>query len=122
MALVVRSTTKRERAMSDQSFSQGHSPKPEHAPVPDLPVTETQQPDPLLQTSTGRMGAGGIAIAAVVMAIVLGVVLYGLNDRGTGESATAPPSTTAAQQSQSGGNSSTATPGAPRANQSGVKG
>ena len=36
---------------------------------------EKQQPDPMLQKSTGRMGGGTITIAAVV----LGVVFYGLN-------------------------------------------
>ncbi|MGC1359441.1 MAG: hypothetical protein WA851_27310 [Xanthobacteraceae bacterium] len=108
--------------MPDEPFSRGHSPNPERAPATPLPVTETQQPDPFLQTSTGRMGAGGITIATVAVAIILGVVLYGLNERTAAESTAAPHSTTAGQQPSAGGTSSAATPGAPRANESGVKG
>lgn len=89
----------------------------------DLPPTETQQPDPLLQITTGRVHAGGITIAAiVVVVVVVGVVLYGLNSRGTSEATVAPPSTAAARQPAAGGASGAATPAAPRANASGVKG
>jgi negative regulator of sigma E activity len=86
----------------------------------DLPPTETQQPDPLLQITTGRVNAGGITIAAVVVAVIVGVVFYGLNSRT--ESTVAPPSTTAAHQPAAGGASGSPTPDAPRANASGVKG
>jgi hypothetical protein len=44
-----------------------------------LPPTETEQPDPMLQMSVGRMGAGSITLATVAAAVVLAVVLYGLN-------------------------------------------
>jgi hypothetical protein len=88
----------------------------------DVPPTETQQPDPLLQITTGRVHAGGITIAAVVVVAIVGIVLYGLNARTTSEPAAAPPSTTAAHQPAAGGAAGAPTPGAPRANASGVKG
>jgi hypothetical protein len=108
--------------MPDQSFPDDHSANPKREPATELPGSETQQPDPLLQVSAGRIGAGGIAIAGVVVAIIVGVVLYGLNNRTSAESAAAPPSTAAGQQPAAGGNSGARTPGAPRANESGVKG
>jgi hypothetical protein len=45
----------------------------------DIPEQEKQQPDPMLQMSTGGMGGSTITIAAVVAAVLLGVVFYGLN-------------------------------------------
>ncbi|HTV34793.1 MAG TPA: hypothetical protein VMF12_00050 [Xanthobacteraceae bacterium] len=44
-----------------------------------LPLPETDQPDPMLQLSVGRLGAGSVTLAAAFGAIILGVVLYGLN-------------------------------------------
>jgi hypothetical protein len=103
----------------DRSLSDRPSRKLERT---DLPPTETQQPDPLLQITTGRVHAGGITIAAVVVLVVIGVVFYGLNARTTSEPTAAPQSTTAAHQPAAGGASGAPTPGAPRANSSGVKG
>jgi hypothetical protein len=45
----------------------------------DLPVQESEQPDPALQMSTSRVGAAGWAIFAVIAVFILTVVLYGLN-------------------------------------------
>jgi len=45
----------------------------------ELPVQESEQPDPALQMSTGRVGAAGWAIFAVIAIFILTVVLYGLN-------------------------------------------
>ena len=44
-----------------------------------LPPLETQQPDPILQLSVGRLGAGTVTLVAAIAALILGVVLYGLN-------------------------------------------
>jgi hypothetical protein len=44
-----------------------------------LPPQVTEQPDPMLQLSIGRLGAGSVTLAAVAAAIVLAIVLYGLN-------------------------------------------
>lgn len=44
-----------------------------------LPPQETNQPDPVLQLSVGRLGAGSITLVAVLAAIILSVVFYGLN-------------------------------------------
>ena len=59
---------------------------------------ERQQPDPALQLSVGRVGAGIVALVAVVCAFIVGVVLWGLNspapnaqDVGTAASASTNP-------------------------------
>ena len=44
-----------------------------------LPLEEVDQPDPVLQLSVGRLGAGSVTLVAVICAVVLAVVLYGLN-------------------------------------------
>lgn len=44
-----------------------------------LPPQVTEQPDPMLQLSVGRVGAGSITLVAIAAAIILGIVLYGLN-------------------------------------------
>lgn len=87
-----------------------------------LPIQETQQPDPMLQMSTGRMGVGGLTLVALVVALVLGVVFYGLNGRSTAQQTAAAPPAVHSTQPAAGGNSGAATPSAPRANESGVKG
>jgi hypothetical protein len=49
----------------------------------DLRIDETAQPDLMLQMSTGgKIGVGGLILAAFVVLIVVGVVLYGLNASG----------------------------------------
>jgi hypothetical protein len=85
-----------------------------------LPIQETQQPDPMLQMSTGRVGAVGLTLTAIVVAAILSVVFYGLNSAGTAEQTAAAPASHSAQPAAA-GNSSAATPSAPRANPSGVK-
>jgi hypothetical protein len=40
---------------------------------------EREQPDPALQLSVSRVGAGGITLVAVVCAIIIAVVFWGLN-------------------------------------------
>jgi hypothetical protein len=45
----------------------------------DMSPQEREQPDPALQLSVGRVGAGAITLVAVVCAIIVGVVLWGLN-------------------------------------------
>ncbi len=69
-----------------------------------LPVQEKQQPDPMSQLSVGRLGAGSMALAALACAVILGVVLYGLNSPAPNPQSTTPP---AAAPAASGG-----TPGA----------
>jgi len=119
-ALVVGSTNNKSPAMpDDRPLSDDPSRKLERT---ELPPTETQQPDPLLQITTGRVRAGGITIAAVVVAVVVGIVLYGLNTRTTAAPPAAPPSGMTGQQPAAGGAPGAATPGAPRANESGTKG
>jgi uncharacterized protein HemX len=90
-----------------------------------LPTQETQQPDPMMQISTGRAGPVSLSLAALAVAAILGLVFYGLNDGGTNERTAAPtPAPAPAQSAQpaAGGKGGAATPGAPRTNESGVKG
>jgi len=69
-----------------------------------LPSQVENQPDPFLQLSTERSyGGGAIALLGVVAALILGVVLYGLNGSNSG---TEPRTTVAA-------NSPAAPPAAP---------
>jgi hypothetical protein len=51
---------------------------PEQKPAASSPVYETEQPDPA-QSGAGRMGVGSITLAAIAAAVILSVVLYGLN-------------------------------------------
>ncbi len=44
-----------------------------------VPVRERDRPDPMLETTGGRVGASGITLAALIAALVLAVVIYGLN-------------------------------------------
>jgi hypothetical protein len=55
------------------------SPTHEEILAARLPPQETEQPDPMLQMSVGRAGAGSVTLVAAVAAIILAVVLYGLN-------------------------------------------
>ena len=55
---------------------------------------ESHQPDPMLQMSTGRMGGGGLALVALGVVVILGIVFYGLNGRTT-SAPTAPPTAAA---------------------------
>ncbi|MGH6672406.1 MAG: hypothetical protein ACRECV_10600 [Xanthobacteraceae bacterium] len=62
-----------------------------------LPIAETDQPDPMLQIGVGRVGAGSITLVGVIAAIILGVVLYGLNSPApNAEAAATPPNAAAA--------------------------
>lgn len=83
-----------------------------------LPTQEADQPDPVLQLSVGRLGAGSITLVAFVAAIILAVVLYGLNspapnaqDVGTPQSPSSAPA--------AGGKPGPAAPGAQHTNASG---
>lgn len=61
-----------------------------------LPPQETEQPDPGLQLSVGRVGAGSITLVAVVCAVILAVVLYGLNSPGPDTADSGAPNATSA--------------------------
>ncbi|MGB6538965.1 MAG: hypothetical protein WBF58_23740 [Xanthobacteraceae bacterium] len=69
-----------------------------------LPPQEREQPDPVLQLSVGRAGAGSITLVAVVAAIVIAVVFYGLNSPApTSEHAPASPAASSAAPAAGGG-------------------
>ncbi len=57
----------------------------------ELPAQVTEQPDPMLQMSTGRMGAGGVTLVAIAIAAIIGLVLWGLNSRAPTEHTVAAP-------------------------------
>lgn len=88
-----------------------------------MPPQEKNQPDPMLQLTAGRLGAVGTALAAVAAAVILSLVLYGLN---TGanfvQTAAAPPAAAPNARPQTDGKGGPPAPTGPRANESGVKG
>jgi hypothetical protein len=65
--------------MADDSERAVPTQDPERKMEPQLSLEEHQQPDPALQLSTGRLGAAGWAIFALVGIFILTVVLWGLN-------------------------------------------
>ena len=72
-----------------------------------IPEQEKHQPDSMLQMSTGRMGGAAVMLAAIVAAVVLGVVFYGLNTGSqTEQTSSFPPAQSA--HPQAGGNSGAA--------------
>jgi hypothetical protein len=84
-----------------------------------LPIEEANQPDPMLQMSAGRVGAGGMTLVAVAAAAIVGLVLYGLN-AGGGPEQTA--STAPGAQQAPAGNSGATKPGAAQSNEHGGNG
>jgi hypothetical protein len=74
------------------------------------PPHERQQPDPALQLSAGRVGAGGIALVALVAAIILGVVLWGLNSRAPNAQDVGAPASAAATPQGAGSGAGTRNP------------
>jgi hypothetical protein len=88
----------------------------------ELPDPEGIQPDPMLQMGSGRVRAGGITLVAVLAALILYVVLYGLNSPNPTERMATSPAPTQNVKPQSGGNSASPAPGPQRTNESGVKG
>jgi hypothetical protein len=74
---------------------------PEQKLATSLPSYETEQPDPA-QVSAGRMGVGSITLASIAAAVILGVVLYGLNSTPPSPRA-APPAQAASSAPAAGG-------------------
>jgi hypothetical protein len=66
---------------------------PEQKLAAGSPVYKTGQPDPA-QLSADRMGVASITVAAIAAAVILGVVLYGLNSTLPAPQAAAPAQTT----------------------------
>jgi hypothetical protein len=64
-------------------------PEQEH-PRSDPFKLERNQPDPMLQMSTRRMGGGGLSLIAIVIVAILAFVFYGLNGRDTERTASVP--------------------------------
>jgi hypothetical protein len=65
--------------MADESTRAIPGNNPDGTFETELPLEEREQPDPALQMSTGRIGAAGVTVFAVVAVLILTVVLYGLN-------------------------------------------
>ncbi len=45
-----------------------------------LPLQEKEQPDPMLQVTTGRIGAGGLTLFAIAAIAILCIVFFGLSN------------------------------------------
>ena len=95
--------------MADDSMRTIPGNDPDGTFESELPLQEREQPDPALQMSTGRIGAAGVTVFAVVAVLILTVVLYGLN----GPSETSSPSGGAASTSAAPNTSPAPTPTAP---------
>jgi hypothetical protein len=65
---------------------------PEQKLATSLPLYEIEQPDPA-QLSEGEMGLGSITLGAIAIAVILGVVFYGLNATPPAPQAAAPAQT-----------------------------
>lgn len=83
------------------------SPTSEERLAAKLPPQETNQPDPILQLSVGHLGAGSMTLVAIAAAIILGVVLYGLNGPAPN---TASPAVATSAAPQAGGKAGPAAP------------
>ena len=70
-----------ERDMADHNSADQTATRKTHeeALASRLPPQEVNQPDPVLQLSVGRLGAGSVTLVAVICVVILAVVLYGLN-------------------------------------------
>jgi hypothetical protein len=67
--------------MTDQRPEAEHVTPRRDLPPHDPMGLEKNQPDPMLQMSTGRMGSGGISLLALAVVVILAFVFYGLNGR-----------------------------------------
>ena len=75
----------------------GPDPTHEEVLAARLPPQVKEQPDPMLQLSVGRVGAGSLTLVGIVAAVILAVVLYGLNSPAPNTAApSSPPSAPAA--------------------------
>jgi hypothetical protein len=80
-----------------------------------LPTPVKEQPDPFLQMSTGKSSVAGIALFALAAAVILCVVLYGLNAPVHVASTSAPQSSSAQSGAPAaGGHGGPAAPTAPQ--------
>lgn len=66
---------------SDRPVRSDAGPEPSHEEIlaAKMPVQERNQPDPVLQLSVGRLGASAITLVAIIAAVIVAVVFYGLN-------------------------------------------
>jgi|HubBroStandDraft_5_1064220.scaffolds.fasta_scaffold321311_1 hypothetical protein len=80
-----------------------------------LPTPVKEQPDPLLQMSTGKTSVGGMTLCALAAVVILAVVLYGLNAPSDTASTSVPPSSVAQSSAPAaGGHGGPAAPTAPQ--------
>jgi hypothetical protein len=92
-----------------------YNPKPDRGTTdpytpreqPGTTLYETEQPDSP-QLSAGHMGVGSITLAAIAAAVILGIVLYGLNSAPPAPQVTAPAQTASSAPAASGGGSNPA--------------
>jgi hypothetical protein len=103
--------------MADESMNQPRVSEAKHQPDPMSP--EQHQPDPMLQMSAGQLGPGALTLVAVVIAVILGVVFYGLNNGATAEHPAAAPTPAPSSQPAAGGKANPPAKSAPQTNTTG---
>jgi hypothetical protein len=110
-----------EPPMTEPPMSnQGKMAAPNRGAAPEPPLPEREQPDPMLQMSTGRSGAVAFTLVALVIAAILAVTLWGLNSPGPARHTAAASSAAPSKEPAAGGKpGAAATPGAPRTTRSG---
>lgn len=91
----------------------GSGPSHEDILVANLPPQETRQPDPVLQLSVGRLGAGSITLVAILAVIILSVVFYGLNSPAPNAQDVGTPASTASAPAAGGGSNAPNNPQQP---------
>jgi hypothetical protein len=79
-------TDQRSAGSADAARKTDEMPTDEQHATDPLDI-DNHQPDPMLQMSTGRLGNGGLSLVAVAIVVLIVVVLFGLNHRGTGPTA-----------------------------------
>ncbi len=90
-------------------------PTPERRQIDPIAL-ETNQPDPALQLTTGRLGGGALSLVVLGIILVIAVVLYGVNGPATNNAAKpTAPATTSATGGDAGGATPTAPQSGPRA-------
>jgi hypothetical protein len=105
-----------QRHMSEQGIANSRSRQLQCAGAADPRQGAAR---PLLQMSTGRVGAGGLTLLGLLVAVILGVLFWGLNSPDTPVHSPGGPRAAQSNEPAAGSHSGAPMPGAPRSTRSG---